>query len=132
MRRRDILTLAGATAIAHPFVARAQQFALPVVGFLHSGSPGPFASLVAAFRDGLREAGYVVGRNVLIDFRWAEGNYDLVPSLALDLVRREATVIVAAGGSVALAAKATTRTPFGASSAAIALVSPSSACFVMT
>ena len=76
MRRRDILTLAGATAIAHPFVARAQQFALPVVGFLHSGSPGPFASLVAAFRDGLREAGYVVGRNVLIDFRWAEGNYD--------------------------------------------------------
>jgi putative tryptophan/tyrosine transport system substrate-binding protein len=110
MRRRDILTLAGATAIAHPFVARAQQFALPVVGFLHSGSPGPFASLVAAFRDGLREAGYVVGRNVLIDFRWAEGNYDLVPSLALDLVRRQATVIVAAGGSVALAAKATTRT----------------------
>src|SRR2546423_8354552 len=110
MRRRDILTLAGATAIAHPFVARAQQFALPVVGFLHSGSPGPFASLVAAFRDGLREAGYVVGRNVLVDFRWAEGNYDLVPSLALDLVRREATVIVAAGGSVALAAKATTRT----------------------
>ena len=71
MRRRDILTLAGATAIAHPFVARAQQFALPVVGFLHSGSPGPFASLVAAFRDGLREAGYVVGRNVLIDcHRW--------------------------------------------------------------
>jgi putative ABC transport system substrate-binding protein len=110
MRRRELRTLAGAAAVAPPLAARAQQQALPVVGFLHSGSPGPFASLVAAFRDGLREAGYVVGRNVLIDFRWAEGNYDLVPSLAFDLVRREATVIVAAGGSAALAAKATTRT----------------------
>ena len=110
MRRRELLTLAGAAVVAHPLAAHSQQQALPVVGFLHSGSPGPFASLVAAFRDGLREAGYVVGRNVLIDFRWAEGHYDLVPSLAFDLVRREATVIVAAGGSAALAAKATTRT----------------------
>jgi putative tryptophan/tyrosine transport system substrate-binding protein len=109
MRRRELI--AGATGlIAYPLGASAQQARLPLIGFLHSGSPGPFAHLVAAFREGLRETGYVEGQNVAIDFRWAEGNYDLLPSLALDLVRRDMAVIVAAGSSPALAAKAATRT----------------------
>ena len=110
MRRRDIVTLIGAAALAPTCAAVAQQQVLPVIGFLHSGSPGPFASLVAAFRDGLRDAGYAPGQNVRIDFRWAEGNYDLLPSLALDLARRDVSVIVAGGGSPALAAKNATRT----------------------
>ncbi len=110
MRRRELITGLAGTAIASPLAATAQQPLLPVIGFLHSGSPGPFAHLVAAFRDGLKEAGYVEGQNVAIEYRWAEGHYDLLPSLALDLVRREAAVIVGAGGSPALAAKAATRT----------------------
>src|SRR5207248_2615461 len=81
MRRRELLSQAGAAAVAYPFAARAQQQPLPVIGFLHSGSPGPFANLVAAFREGLREASYVEGQNILVDFRWAEGQYDLVPEL---------------------------------------------------
>jgi putative ABC transport system substrate-binding protein len=111
MRRRELLAdLVVAAAMAQSAAALAQQPQLPVIGFLHSGSPGPFAHLVAAFREGLREAGYVEGHNVAIDYRWAEGHYDLLPSLALDLARREAAVIVAAGSSPALAAKAATRT----------------------
>jgi putative ABC transport system substrate-binding protein len=111
MRRRDLLaSLAAAALAAPPTVARAQQSSLPLIGFLHSGSPGPFVHLVAAFREGLRETGYVEGQNVAIEFRWAEGHYDLLPSLALDLVRRETAVIVAVGSSPALAAKAATRT----------------------
>src|SRR5262249_42433864 len=97
MRRRDLVTLIGAAALARAPTAVAQQASLPVIGFLHSGSPGPFANVVAAFRDGLRDAGYAPGQNVRIDFRWAEGNYDLLPSLALDLARREVSVIVAGG-----------------------------------
>jgi putative ABC transport system substrate-binding protein len=109
MRRRELI--AGAAGlIACSLSASAQQARLPLIGFLHSGSPGPFAHLVAAFREGLREAGYVEGQNVAIEYRWAEGHYDLLPALALDLVRREAAVIVAAGSSPALAAKAATRT----------------------
>jgi putative tryptophan/tyrosine transport system substrate-binding protein len=109
MKRRELLTLAGAAAITYPFAAAAQQ--QPVIGFLHSGSPGPFANLVAAFRDGLREAGYIAGQNVLVDFRWAEGQYDLVPELAADLVRRQVALIVTGGGAApALAVKAVTRT----------------------
>jgi len=110
MRRRDLILGVGAAASTWSAAGRAQQQALPVIGFLHSGSPGPFANIVAAFRDGLREAGYIVGRNIAIDFRWAEGHYDLVPSLALDLVRRQAAVIVAGGGAPARAVKAATRT----------------------
>jgi len=110
MRRRDLVTLIGAAALARAPTAVAQQASLPVIGFLHSGSPGPFANVVAAFRDGLRDAGYAPAQNVRIDFRWAEGNYDLLPSLALDLARREVSVIVAGGGSPALAAKNATRT----------------------
>ena len=110
MRRRDLVTLIGAAAVAPARIARAQQAQFPVIGFLHSGSPGPFVKVVAAFREGLREAGYVPGQNVRVDFRWAEGNYELLPELALDLVRRDVSVIVAGGGSPALAAKNATRT----------------------
>ena len=111
MRRRNLLaTLAAAALIAPPAAARAQQLQRPVIGFLHSGSPGPFAHLVAAFREGLQEAGYVEGRNVAIEFRWAEGHYDLLPELAADLVRRQVAVIVSGGGiPAALAAKSVTR-----------------------
>jgi len=110
MRRRDLITLIGAAAVAPMRIACAQQAQLPVIGFLHSGSPGSFAKLVAAFREGLREAGYMPGQNVRVDFRWAEGNYELLPELALDLVRRDVSVIVAGGGSPALAAKNAART----------------------
>jgi len=108
--RRQLLTLAAAAAIC-PFAARTQQVQRPVIGFLHSGSPGPFANLVAAFRDGLQEAGYVAGQNVQVDFRWAEGQYDLLPELAAELVRRQVALIVAGGGAgPALAVKSVTRT----------------------
>src|SRR5256886_8380392 len=109
MRRRELLSQAVAAAVAYPFAAGTQQ--QPVIGFLHSGSPGPFANLVAAFRDGLREASYVEGQNILVDFRWAEGKYDLVRELAAELVRRQVALIVTGGGAApALAVKAVTRT----------------------
>jgi len=110
MRRRELLLLLSA-AMAAARAPRAQQKAMPVIGFLGSTSPGPFASFLAAFRQGLSETGYVEGQDVAIEYRWAEGSFDRLPALAADLVGRKVDVIVASGGPPsALAAKNATST----------------------
>ena len=108
MKRRTFIAGIGGTA-AWPVVGRAQQAAMPVIGFLNSASPGGYAPMVAAFRQGLKEAGFVEGQNVAVEFRWAEGQYDRVPGIALDLVGRQVAVIVANTPGV-LAIKAATTT----------------------
>jgi putative ABC transport system substrate-binding protein len=109
LNRRDLLIF-GSTAIVWPVAAHAQQKAIPVIGYLHFGSPGPAAPDVAAFRKGLGETGYVEGQNVGIELRWAEGHYDRLPALAADLVGRNVALIVAGGPPSARAAKDATST----------------------
>jgi putative tryptophan/tyrosine transport system substrate-binding protein len=108
MKRRDFI--AGLSAAAWPVVARAQQPTVPVVGFLNSGSLGSTVHQVQAFRQGLEENGYLVGQNVFINFRWAEGQFDRLPALAADLISQKVTVIVAGGPPAAMAAKQATAT----------------------
>jgi ABC-type uncharacterized transport system substrate-binding protein len=109
MNRRALIKLLAATT-ALPLTARAQQPSLPVIGFLHSGSPKPNINLVTAFRNGLNEAGYVDDKNVVIEFLWAGGKYDRLPELAADLVRRKVAVIFGAGPPAAHAASSATKT----------------------
>jgi putative ABC transport system substrate-binding protein len=110
MRRREFIRLFSSTIVAWPLTARAQQAAVPVIGFLNSGSSKALQSFVAAFRQGLSESGYVEGQNLAIEYRWADGDYEKLPRLAVDLVDRHVSAIIAGGPPAIMAAEAATTT----------------------
>jgi putative ABC transport system substrate-binding protein len=110
MKRREFFSAVGAAMIAWPFASRAQQATKPVIGFVNTASPDGYLPMANAFRDGLKETGYIDGQNVSIEFLWAEGHNDRLPAIMADLVRRQVAVIAATSAPAALAAKAATTT----------------------
>ena len=110
MRRREFISLVGGAAAAWPLTVRAQQSVLPVIAFVRDGSPEANTRYVAAFRKGLNESGYVEGQNVTVEYHWLEGQYDRLPALLADLVRRQVAVIATLGNVTSVAAKAATAT----------------------